>query len=102
MKFEITELSHRSERGLFGTTLEGYDATVKTETGETFGVSQLEGEAPQWGVDSAFGKNGFPYWSHGFGCRVVRVHAVTDEVAAALNARRDALIAQQATAPAAE
>ncbi|MET8427751.1 hypothetical protein [Nocardia sp. NPDC004860] len=100
MEFEITALAARSERGLFGTMLNGYEATVVDSEGNTYGVSQLEHESPQWGVDSAFSKNGYPYFSNGFGCRVVKVRAIADEIAQALNTRRDKLAAEIAAAEA--
>lgn len=98
MKFEITELSRRSEKGLFGTTIEGWSASVELASGEQLSLSQLEGEAPQWGVDALFGANGFPHWSNGFGSRVVSVRAVAGHIAEALNTRRDEIAAAEVTA----
>ncbi|GAB4590309.1 hypothetical protein [Nocardia sp. IFM 10818] len=60
MEFEITEMEHRTERGLFGTTIEGWSASVTFASGERLSLSQLDGEAPDWGVDAAFGANSFP------------------------------------------
>ncbi|MCX4099119.1 hypothetical protein [Nocardia sp. alder85J] len=94
MKFEISDLARRAESTVFGDRIEGWEATIKLDGGEILLLSQLDGEAPRWGVDAAFGANGFPHWANGFGSRVVRVRAVGEPIEQALNARRDELAAR--------
>ncbi len=89
MEFEITDLGRRAANSVFDSRIEGWEATVKLASGEILCLSQLQGESPAWGVDAAFGANGYPHWSNGFGSRTATVRTVAEPIENALNARRD-------------
>lgn len=89
MQFEISQLGRRADSSIFGPKRDGWEATVKFDSGEILRLSQLEGEAPRWAVDAAFGANGVPHWVNGFGNRTGKTRAVSGPVQEALNTRRD-------------
>lgn len=89
MQFEISQLGRRADNSVFGPKIDGWEATVKIDSGEILRLSQLEGEAPRWAVDAAFGANGHPQWVNGFGSRVGKVRTITEPIQDALNTRRD-------------
>jgi hypothetical protein len=73
--------------GIFG-PYRGWDAVVDLG-GDSFHFSQLAGET-DWYCDAHFGRNGYPYFCHGFGSRVCLKQIATDEIAVLLNARLEA------------
>ncbi|MBL1080258.1 hypothetical protein JK358_38270 [Nocardia sp. 2] len=88
--FVVRNLEYREEAGLFGTRRQGYSADVETSSGHRISVSQLEGEAPQWGMDVFLGPNSEPFWVHSFGEREgLRVNATIPEIEEVLNTARD-------------
>ncbi|GAB2454085.1 hypothetical protein [Nocardia tengchongensis] len=94
MQFEINDLGRRADNSVFGPKLDGWEATVKFDSGEILRLSQLDGEAPRWAVDAAFGANGHPHWVNGFGNRTGKFRAAADPLRDALNARRDEIAAR--------
>ncbi|GAB2554822.1 hypothetical protein [Nocardia heshunensis] len=91
LTFEIKNMHYRDEPDHFCTRRQGYYAEVTLGSGHTLMVSQLEGEAPQWGMDAAIGPKGEPLWVHSFGERAgLRVRGAIAPIAKALNAERDA------------
>jgi len=75
----------RDEGTFLGVTRRGWAARVELN-GIDFHVSRLE-DSPHWGVDAAFGDNGYPHWCHSFGERAgLAVKCLPEGIAAELDA----------------
>lgn len=92
----VITVERKQERGIFGVLL-GLSAHlhVAFRSGErphSYFLSRLVGEQ-DWIIDEHFGPNSQPYYSHGFGARYLRVHAIAPELADLLDehARRRGL-----------
>lgn len=83
----VPDIERRTEPGpdILGGDRIGLYARLDLVQGEeprptTYFMSRLVGE-PEWVIDTKFGPNGFPHFSHGFGSRVTLLKTVLPELA---------------------
>ncbi|SUD49534.1 Uncharacterised protein [Nocardia otitidiscaviarum] len=87
MNFELSHLGRRPHSTVFGSAVDGDDATVRVvDTGEILCLSRLDGE-DGWTVDTAFGPDGRPLWVHAYGTRTGDTVTAPQPLADALTAR---------------
>lgn len=92
-EYMITETERRTAHSYLAGDRQGIYARVEFPSGNSFEVSQLDGET-DWIVDASWGKGSFPHWANGYGARYLLTKSVADAgLNAALNAARDALSA---------